>query len=600
MKNRWRTISTLSLGVTLAIGMMISTVEASEADTSTEVKEDSKLLDINLPNLPILGDVKVTIPAKKTDDKDQSLLSVEVTDGILDELNVDVGAESETVDGGIKKSLATVEVKSAVTNDVDVDVISGNQQKGSFDGGLVEVNAEDLPLLGETHVGVLDKHMVEDGDNKSVSTGLVQVDVDGDLLEKASVKVLAAEKNNEADENESMTAVADVSIGGGALEGLVEDVDVSVLRDRKVKNESVEQSTSSVVSVGLESSLINDVNVDVGLQDRNVEGEASSFDGGLVEVNAEDLPLLVETHVGVLDKHVNAYEDGRTFSTGLAQVGLDGDLLKDTTIDVLYQNGAMTEDGLLVTSGVVGTNLDLLGLEPVAVDVLKREALFPVNTENPPSTGGGDDDNENTVPPTVIDPVPGDGNGDGNGNGNTIPPTVIDPAPGNGDGNENEDGNSVPPTVIVPAPGDEDDSSNGNGNGNGNGNEGTDGNDNGSLDPNGSEDGTAVVPGDGFGIPPATESGEVDADSGNRGNGTDSNLVPSEDSSSAAPEGTVLSAHAPRDGMTQGNMNSQSMRGALPQTGGTFDGKRLLMIAVVFLIVGVGLRRIGKSGQSAA
>lgn len=729
MKNTWRTISTLTLGAALAFGMANTAVEAAEQDTSTEVKKESKLLDINLPKLPIVGEVKISIPSK--DSGDVSLVSVNVSDGIVDDLSVDVGAESVTEDGGTKKSLATVGVKSSLTNDVNVDVASGDRQEGSFDGGLVEVNAEDLPLLGETHVGVLDTHAKEEEGSTTVSSGLAQVDVDGDLLEDTSVKVLAAEKNTNADGQENMTAAADVSIGGGALEGIVDDAEVSVLKKQSSEQDDVEQSKSSISSIGLKSDLTDDVNVDVGLDQKRTDGESSatdaglvevnakdlplagethvgvldkhvekdgdstsvstgvvqvdldgdllegtsvyvlaktenengestektsavadvsvgggileglvndlnvsvlkknesmtedttdskssiisvglespltedvavdvgsghtqsddgsmSFDGGLVDVNASDLPVLGETHVGILDKHIQMDEDSLSFSTGLAQIGLDGDLLEDMNVNVLYKNGEMTEDGLLVTSGVAGVDLGLTGLEPIAVDVLKREELFPVNTDNPPSTGGGDDGN--TVPPTVIEPAPGDG--DGNGNSNTVPPTVIEPAPGNGDGNDNEDNNSVPPTVIVPAPGDEDDSSDVDGEGNGT----TDGNGNNSTDTDGNEDGTTVVPGDDSGTPP----GQVDADKGDRETGMDGNAVTDTDMSTGSGK-KIITATVLNDGMTRQTMMQNPTRGSLPQTGGIFDGKRLAVLAVLLLISGAGLRKFGRSGQPA-
>ncbi|MBD7984866.1 hypothetical protein H9649_09745 [Sporosarcina sp. Sa2YVA2] len=597
MKNTWRTFGTLSLGIALAFGMTNSVATAAEPDTSKEVLVDSKLVDINLPKLPILGEVKVSIPSTKTDEENQSLISVEVNDGILDEVNVDVGTKSETTEGGTKESLATVEVKSSITNDVTVDVGVADEKDHAYDGGLVEVNAEDLPLLGETHVGVIDKH-AKDGESQTVSSGLAQVDIDGNLLEDTSVQVLAADKTIDADGDENSNAVADVSIGGGILDGIVDEADVPVLKRSESKMDGTKLSKSSIASVGLASDLTEDVQVDVGSAQSQTDEDSMSFDGGLVDVNASDLPLLGETHVGVLDKHVNVDEESLSFSSGLVQVGVDGDLIEDTNVDVLYKNGEMTEDGLLVTNGVVGTNLGLTGIDPITVDIVKTEELYPIGAVTPPSTGGGDGDDGNTVPPTVIVPVPGDD--DGNEDGNTVPPTVIEPVPDDGNtvpptvivpvpgGNGNEDGNAVPPAVIVPVPGDENDSSIGNGSG-------TDGNENGSMNPDSNEDGTAVVPGDGSETPPATDNGEVDADSGERDNGTVDGTMPGKNQSSTNGGKRVLSASVIKEAI-----NSQPTRGSLPQTGGIFDGKRLAVLAVLLLISGAGLRKFGKSGQPAA
>ena len=93
---------------------------------------------------------------------------------------------------------------------------------------ILEVNAEDLPLLSESHVGVLDAHTATDENGDFYSMGLLQADVDEGLLNGASVNVLAAEKTEEGSTKQEMSAVVDVSIEG--IEGVADDLDVSVLK----------------------------------------------------------------------------------------------------------------------------------------------------------------------------------------------------------------------------------------------------------------------------------------------------------------------------------------------------------------------------------
>lgn len=329
-------MSTISFGFALALGVSTTEVAASD-DVTPDVQNEAKVLSIELPNVPIIGDVNVSIPSKKSADAetDNAVVSVEVTDGILDEVNVAVGAETKSDEGDSKQSLASVEVKSAITNDVNIDVVSSEKSESSFDGGLVEVNAEDLPIVGETHVGVVDKHVAKQADSKSVATGLVQADIDGELLEDTSVNVIATEIEEGADRNAQQSAVANVTNDGGVLEGVVDEVTVSVLENKQAKTPDTDHSKDSIASIGLTSPITNDVNVDVGLSDVQSDETSATFDGGLVDVNAEDLPILGETHIGVMDRHTANTEDDHALSTGVVQLDVDGVLLEDTSVAVI-------------------------------------------------------------------------------------------------------------------------------------------------------------------------------------------------------------------------------------------------------------------------
>jgi len=366
MKMKMMKMGFLSLGVSMAFVSAPLLSEAAENGNSDLLgvnvnvlsKEEGKssVVDVELSDVPLLGDVNVNIPSKPMSDEDgtrtNAVATVNVSDGVLDEVDVTVLEKSET-DGQTsesKVSLASVGISSELTNDVNVDIGSGDAKvdgngSSSFDGGLVEVNTEELPVLGETHVGVLDRHESSNKEGESLSAGVVQADLDNELLKDTSVKVLATEQAFTADSENSMSAVADVHVSGGVLEGLVNELDVSVLEKTDSTDGDAIAVKGSLASIGLTSDLTDYVNVYVASGETKNDGNgSSSFDGGLVEVNTEELPALGETHVGVLDRHESSNKEGESLSAGVVQADLDNELLKDTSVKVLATEQTSTAD----------------------------------------------------------------------------------------------------------------------------------------------------------------------------------------------------------------------------------------------------------------
>lgn len=536
MKNLLKSVGVVTFGLSVALVLSPLNAGASEegllVDVNVLSKEDGKssVLDVEILDVPIVGDINVNIPSTSEIEASEALAAVEVSGGVVDDLDVSVLEKTET-----KTSVATVELESSLTNDVLVDVVSGEKTSSTFDGGVVEVNAEDLPLLGETHVGVLDKYVEVDEDRKSLSTGLIQTDVNEGLLDEVSVDVLEMEKGDDGWATRGSSAVVDVSIDDD--EGILDDLGVSVL-----KREEAETGTkASLVSVDLETPVTE-------------------------ELNVEDLPLLGETHVGVLDRHGEADEDGKSLSTGLIQSNLDGGLLEDTSIGVLVRELTATEDGQWVSESGASLDLGLPGMDAISVDVLKREQFTPVAQTDvptivvPPSTDEGNDDGtgentENTLVPDVNVDLP------------TSPESTDDAT---ADGNEENQGTTTPHVNAGDSGSDVDNQENGTANNDAGG-------DNVVNEPE-----QESAKGNGL-------SGDLNADEGFRTGEL-----------SGSADTTAILGTGQSGRMNSLAMNNVDPRSSLPKTGGFWDGKRLAFLALVLVIAGLAMMRVGKSTRLAA
>jgi len=553
MKNKLMNVSVLSLGLSAALVLSPSNAAASEDSLMVDVnvlsKEDGKssVLYVEISDVPIVGDVNMNIPSELETEPSEALATVEVSDGVMDDLDVSLLEKTKS-----SASVASIEGESSLTDDFTIDVVSGGKTEDSFDGGVVEVNADELPVVGKTHVGVLDKHVEVDEDGKSYSTGLIQTDVDDGLLAEASINVLAGGKAKTDSGKHETSAVVDVSVDDD--KGVLDDLDVSVL-----KHDELEMETkAALASVALESPVTDDLKVDVALSDRTT----NAFAGGLVEVNGKDMPLLGVTHVGVLDKHVELDEDGNFYSTGLIQTNLDDGLLEDTSVGVLIRTMTVTEDGQWVSDSGASLDLELPGTDAISANVLTRQRFSLVAQTDAPTVG---------APPSADE-----GNSEGNGGSTPVSevdsdvPAVPESDYATSDGNEEGQETTLPPANEGES-----------GDGFSNEENGTMENDSGANDAV-DEPGQESTAGNGF-------SGDVDADSGYRAGEI-----------SGSADGFALSGTGQSGIMKGFVMNNADPRSSLPKTGGFWDGKRLVLLAVLLIAAGIAMRRLGKSSMSAA
>lgn len=472
MKDKLMNMGVLAFGLSVALVLSPSNAAASDDDSLVDVrvlvKEDGKssVLDVEMLDGQISGDVNADIPSE-SDEGSEALVSVEVSESAMDDLvvsvlektdskasaaevevestlmddvTVDVVFDGKTPETEVSKvlatiesragamddldvtvlektdskaSVATVETELALTGDVSVDVLSGEKTANAFVGGVVEANVEDLPVFGGTHVGVMGEHVTAGEEGQSFSPGLIQTDVAGDLLlDNANVDVLAAVYADDESVKSELSAVVDVSIDDDLA--ALDNLGVSVLKS----GESGTEAKSSLASVLLVTPVTDGLSVDVasgGMTD-------FSFDGGL-EVNRENAPLLGETHVGVLNSHLDADAEGKSLSAGLIQ-DVDVDLLEDASVGVLVRTA--TGDGQWVSESGASLDLGLSSTNTISGDVLTREPQFTIQMDNSTAVTAEDsvmlevpgsalDEIENDEG-TATAPENGGNSGDGSGN----------------------------------------------------------------------------------------------------------------------------------------------------------------------------------------
>ncbi|MEK5066986.1 hypothetical protein [Sporosarcina sp. FSL K6-1508] len=414
MKNKWMKYAGITLGVCLTLSFSPSFANADETGENNlfnldinllnEKEDKATIVDIQADNVPILGDLKAQIPAKSPisantseegegNQQNSALATVELTnpDGLIDDLDISVLEQSSMQDENSaesKSSLASVNLTTPVTNEVEVDVLLSDEQSSeetsSYDGGLVELNAEDLPLLREVHAGVLDGHYKNDEASTSFSSGLIQADLDDGLLDETSVDVLVVDKSINEESSHQSTALASVQANDDSLGGLIDDLDISVLEQSGMRDENSAEDKSSLASVNLSTQVTNEVELDVLLSDEQSGEETSSYDGGLVELKAEDLPVLGEVHAGVLDGHYKNAEESTSVSSGLIQADLEEGLLDETSVDVLAVDKSINEESSQQSTALASVKVDddsLGGLiDDLDISVLEQSSMQDENS----------------------------------------------------------------------------------------------------------------------------------------------------------------------------------------------------------------------------
>jgi len=239
MKNQLKNVGVLTLGLSVAFVLSPGNAAAVEDDSVVEVNlfntedEKSLVLDVEVLDELLVGDVNVNT-STETDgsaenDEVSAVVDVSVDasvdnqDGVMDDLSVSVlkRGESET---GMNASLSSVELDSPVADDLNVDLALIDRKDNSFEGSLIEVNGEDSPLVGDTHVGVLDWQVAADAEGKSFSSGLIQADLAEGLLEDTSVGVLVMKLEANEDGESLEGSGASLNLGMAEEAGVSVDV----------------------------------------------------------------------------------------------------------------------------------------------------------------------------------------------------------------------------------------------------------------------------------------------------------------------------------------------------------------------------------------
>ncbi|WP_342538960.1 hypothetical protein MKY15_03305 [Sporosarcina sp. FSL K6-1540] len=401
MKNNWMKYAGVTLGMCLTLSFSPSFVNADETGEDNSLNLDINLLndkedkativDIQADNIPILGDLKAQIPAKSPvsentsdvgEDNQQksALATIELTntDGLIDDLNVSVMEQSSMQDensASSKSSLASVNLSTPITNEVELDVLLSDAQSGeetsSYDGGLVELNAEDLPVLGEVHAGVLDSHYKNAEETTSLSSGLLQADLDDGLLDKTSVDVLTLDRNT--DGNMTSTKHSGVSLIVG--NDTIGNINVDILTNETMQPGLTEGDTVLTPPIDDATGLTPDEGGDVATPNEETVSPPKTEDVTGLKPGSD---------AGGVSPNVNIEE--QTPSTVTEEITLNENTegVSDDTVGITHSEDSASSASEEETDGIVWAATDSNAMsEAIAMDTIGMK-------QNPPSSNGMD------------------------------------------------------------------------------------------------------------------------------------------------------------------------------------------------------------------
>ncbi|MGN7407955.1 hypothetical protein ACTHOZ_02520, partial [Sporosarcina sp. SAFN-010] len=334
--------------------------------------------------------------------------------------------------------------------------------------------------------------------------------------------------------------------------------------------------------------VLEDTHVGVVDEHLNVNEDGSfNKDGGVVDTTIGEAlgGVLEDTHVGVVDEHLNVNKDGSFSKDGGIVDAVVNDVLGlgGLHLGVLDEHINHSKDETNRTNGLLQlTLLDKL-LGDTAINLLANKEQSTEDgtyqkqgvgmiTLDLPLLGAIDLDlltRESFVPAAVVLPEE-----------NTEEPT---PEPGDGDTDTTPEEDTVIPIIpVVPAEPSNPD------NGNGTPNEGTDETGDGTTTPEGTQDGedSTTNPDDGATV---TEDNGMTSIPGNSAGGTDMDNGIEPNLAMEMPKNPTIAQSG--IGSNWNGASSKSMMSKLPQTGGWLDGSSMLLIGVLTLLSGAFLRK---------
>ncbi|WP_438296556.1 hypothetical protein [Sporosarcina sp. FA15] len=406
MKNNWMKYTGVTLGMCLTLSFSPSFVNADEPGEDNSLNLDINLLndkedkativDIQADNVPILGDLKAQIPAKSPvsantsdvgEDNQQksALATVELTNpnGVIDDLDVSVVEQSSMQDENSaesKSSLASVNLSTPITNEVELDVLLSDAQSGdetsSYDGGLVELNAEDLPVLGEVHAGVLDSHYKNAEETTSLSSGLLQADLDDGLLDKTSVDVLTLDRNT--DGNMTSTKHSGVSLIVG--NDTIGNINVDILTNETIQPVAAVEQPGSTEG---DTELTPPIDDATGLTPDEGGDVATQNEETVSPPKTEDVTgLKPGSDADGVSPNVNIEE--QTPSTVTEEITLNENTegVSDDTVGITHSEDSASSASEEETDGIVWAATDSNAMsEAIAMDTIGMK-------QNPPTSNG--------------------------------------------------------------------------------------------------------------------------------------------------------------------------------------------------------------------
>ncbi|WP_318503576.1 hypothetical protein [Bacillus sp. T3] len=173
------------------------------------IPEEEALLDVQLSQAPLLGEVNVELlsnNADTTSDRNtltSGLASVDVNNQFVN-THIGVLEESTNIFGDtttFQSSLASTEINSPILGNLQVGIaeISGLESPNlkEFDSGLVitDINND---LLGSYHQGIIENHLIETDEGTTSTGGIVNIEIENPTV--GNVHVVIGDYDNSSDE----------------------------------------------------------------------------------------------------------------------------------------------------------------------------------------------------------------------------------------------------------------------------------------------------------------------------------------------------------------------------------------------------------------
>ena len=243
----------------------------SEESIQNQIQmEEQQAVHFEIKDLPLLETLHVGVLESKSTE-DSTLLenasafltvglgddSSSTTNSLLDEVELNVLQNSQSSsDNFIAEKSALVGLELADTNlgELSTYVLLSESahmdDNTSSNSGLVEVISDDLILLEDVHLGVLDRHLKDDGEVSTLSEGVLQLNIISDLTDELDVDILT---------NDEITANGETHRNGktisiGLINDLVGGTNVDVLPTERYVFAALDNPMPSteVVEEGLE------------------------------------------------------------------------------------------------------------------------------------------------------------------------------------------------------------------------------------------------------------------------------------------------------------------------------------------------------------
>lgn len=207
--------------------------------------EEQQAVHLEIKDLPLLETLHVgVLESKSTEDSPllqdaSALLTVGLGDdssstasSLLEEVELNVLQNSQSSSDNFeteKSAVVGLEVADTSLGDLSTFILLSEStdmdDNTSSNSGLVEVISDDLILLEDIHLGVLDRHIRDDGEISTFSEGVLEFNIVSDLTDELDIEILT---NDEITANRGTHRNGKI-ISIGLINDLVGETNVDIL-----------------------------------------------------------------------------------------------------------------------------------------------------------------------------------------------------------------------------------------------------------------------------------------------------------------------------------------------------------------------------------